>query len=520
MKPTGLIFITLLLFGFGCTASTLEPAVNSTQPTSSNDQVVMLPTILNGQADEQELEIGIFYYPWYQNPETDGGWWHWDGFGDQAYAPPENIQSDYYPLLGAYSSFDPAVVDQHLAWMKAANIDVVISSWWGINSPENAAIPLILETAARHDLKVAFHIEPYTGRTADSLISDVAYINQTYGSHPAFYRTNQTSRWNSSTQNKGVFFVWLISAPDFESDPVEPDYWLRAVDTIHQSQSGGMVIANATESRWLDGGHFDGLYNYATVQPADESTFAWSTNLPIGAWYVPSVLPGFVGERSNIDIALPRENGQSYRDQWSAALETPVEPFMLTITSFNEWHEGSSIEPAAKSGPQGTEGLYKNYGQLGQMGYLELTAELAERLPQAKWPTPAHISLHFSTTSDWSTFTLLSGGELIRPTQVSVSDQAQLSPTQDGRQLLTQPLAQSEQGETAEAVVEFHLVNVLEQLTFEIERGFAGATTAEIWNLKDPSNPILINSVMWDGVTDGEKNKFQFQLDGALFKSQ
>lgn len=513
MKRILLVLVTLFLFGFGCASSTPEPAVSNAQA----DQLVMLPTVLNGQESEQDLEIGIFYYPWYQNPETDGRWWHWDGFGSPAYAPPENIQSDYYPLLGAYSSFDPAVVDQHFAWIKDANIDVVISSWWGIDSPEDAAVPLILETAEKYDLKVAFHIEPYTGRTADSLVDDVAYINQTYGSHPAFYRTSQTSRWNRSAQNQGLFFVWLIRAPDFESEPVEPDYWLNAVDAIHQSPSGGMVIANATESRWLDGGHFDGLYNYATVQSADDNTFQWSESLPIDAWYVPSVLPGFVGERSNIELALPRLAGQTYRDQWSAAIQTPVEPFMLTITSFNEWHEGTSIEPAADTSPAGTDIIYKTYSSLGQMGYLDLTAELVEQAQQTTWPSPSPIRLHLSTTSDWTTFRLVLGGQLIRPTFVSISEQAQISPGEDSRQLLVQPLDLSQQGNEASVELEFHLVNIQDTVTFEIERGGSGETTAELWNLIDPVNPILLENIMWDGVTDGDKNAFQFEVDGSLF---
>ena len=363
--------LTLLLIPilFACTPATAEPSVSAQQ---QDDQTILLPMIINEDAEPDKLEVGVFYYPWYQNPETDGGWWHWDGFGNPAFAPPENVQSDYYPLLGAYSSFDPAVVDQHFAWIAASGIDVVITSWWGVESPENAAVPLLLDTAVQHDLKVAFHIEPYTGRTAETLITDVAYLNQTYGSHSAFYRSNKPSRWNSSTANKGVFFVWLISAPDFESDFVEPSYWRDAIDTIHASTSGGMVIGNATEPRWLDGGHFDGLYNYATVAPADETTFSWSSSLPINSWYIPSVLPGFVGERSNIDISLPRENGQSYRDQWSAAIETPVKPFMLTITSFNEWHEGTSIEPAANAGPPGTENLYKSFGQLGELSLIHI----------------------------------------------------------------------------------------------------------------------------------------------------
>ena len=37
------------------------------------------------------------------------------------------------------------------------------------------------ETAEHYDIKVAFHIEPYNGRTAESLVSDIQYLYQRYG---------------------------------------------------------------------------------------------------------------------------------------------------------------------------------------------------------------------------------------------------------------------------------------------------------------------------------------------------
>ena len=76
-----------------------------------------------------------------------------------------NIASDYYPQLGAYSNLDPAVVAQHFAWLREAGVGVIISSWWGRLSIEEKAVPLLLEMGERYGIKVAFHLEPYGGRT-------------------------------------------------------------------------------------------------------------------------------------------------------------------------------------------------------------------------------------------------------------------------------------------------------------------------------------------------------------------
>ena len=517
--------LALLFWLASCTPPAIEPAQTSNNANNEKEvqeeaELTMLPFVTKPQSNqtaEHDLEIGIFYYPWYRNPTHDDGWFHWGNFGDPTFNPPENIASDYYPTLGAYSSLDPAVVQQHFSWMRDAGVNVVISSWWGINSPEDAAVPQLLAVAAEYNMKIAFHIEPYTGRTADSVLTDIQYIYDTYGQHPAFYRTTRVSRWSQNEQNKGLFFLWLAHAPDFHSDFVEPDYWRATVDAVHKMPGGGLIIADQSDARWLDGGHFDGLYNYATVRPADDKTFAWAADLPQQALYIPSVLPGFTGQRLENDLFLGRSQGETYRDQWSAALNTPVEPAMVTITSFNEWHEGTQIEPAVSQPPNLADGSYLTYDGLNQNGYLDLTAELVQEAQAAEWQSWPKLRLRLTTTSDWTTFTLAQGGRLIRPTPVTLSMQANHSPTEDGRELLVQGIEDSQAGNSAELVIDFLFAHSTsgQDLTFEVERGFGGSTQVELLAVQGQSF-VIVDSFVWDGVTDGDKNRISFTISNQF----
>jgi hypothetical protein len=61
-------------------------------------------------------------------------------------------------------------------------------------------VPTLLERAARHGLRVCFHIEPYPQRSALSVKSDVASILAEYGRHEAFYRTDA---------GKPLFFMFV-----------------------------------------------------------------------------------------------------------------------------------------------------------------------------------------------------------------------------------------------------------------------------------------------------------------------
>jgi len=137
----------------------------------------------------------------------DGEWFHWDQANHQ---PPQSIGSDYFPQLGAYSSNDPQVVAQHMAWLRQAGVGVIISSWWGQGSYQDKAVPLLLEMAARYGIKVTFHIEPYGERTSESLVDDIEYLYESYGNSPAFFRSNASSSYSPGDQPKGMFFVWSI----------------------------------------------------------------------------------------------------------------------------------------------------------------------------------------------------------------------------------------------------------------------------------------------------------------------
>jgi glycoprotein endo-alpha-1,2-mannosidase len=325
-----------------------------------------LPEVVGPAPSER---VAAFYYPWYGNPDTDGEWVHW---GEDEFNPPGDISSDLYPQLGTYSSADPEAVAQHMAWLRQAGVGVIISSWWGQGSREDRMVPLLMSMAERYGIKVAFHIEPYQDRTPEKVVADVTYLSAQYGPSPAFFRRSDVTEHSPGAHAKEVYFVWSVGEVD--KNPFSPAQWTAALDQIHDRPGGALVIAHSTQPAWVTDGHFDGLYNYATLHPEREGGFDWARSVPDAALYIPSVIPGFsaVKIRYSPDVNVPRNDGQTYDYQWQLALGTGVEPAMVTITSFNEWHEGSIIEPAAPA-----DG-YKDFGALGRHWYLDQTRKWVE----------------------------------------------------------------------------------------------------------------------------------------------
>jgi serine/threonine-protein kinase len=469
------------------------------------------PPVVGPQPSQR---IGIFYYPWYGNPDIDDRWIHWE---EVEHNPPQNISSDYYPLLGPYSSMDPAVVAQHCAWLREAGVGVIITSWWGRGSREDEAVSLLLDTADRYGMSVAFHIEPYGGRTSTRLLEDIKYLYEFYGSHPAFFRTSEPSRWSPDDRPKGLFFVWLIGQPDTSSEPVEPEYWQAALDRIHELPDGGLVIANTLDQSWIDRGHFDGLYNYASLS-LEDGGFFWAQSLPPEAWYVPSVLPGFSAKRVNypLETYVHRQMGEIYGAQWEAALGVGVEPKMITITSFNEWHEGTQIEPAASGEEDGRGYKYVDYGGLGPEGYLNLTRELGDVFHNTAWPDTYRARIRMTTSSDWTFVNLIEGADWIRPNEIFRSDQAEIFFIGRNGVELHQPIERAEAGGIIELVFDvlFTHMDPDGTLVFEIERGHLGLTQVELFNDLGPE-PIFTERLRWGGVVDGDRNAVTFEVPAS-----
>jgi len=471
------------------------------------------PTLPPVVGPEPSYKVAVFYYPWYRTQELDGYWDHWGG--GIVYTPPQNITSDYYPELGVYSIADPAVLSQHFAWLREAGVGIIVSSWWGQGSREDQAVGLLLDIADQYGIKVAFHIENPDGRTANRIVSDIQYIYRRYGDHPAFFRTTQSSRWNPDDRPKGLFYLWASIAPDGHSASVEPGYWQDALDRIHALPDGAIVLTDQTRPDWVYEGHFDGMYNYAVLDKYKQDAYAWARSVPPDAWYVPCVLPGSSANRIGYpaDENTPRRDGATYGDRWEAALSQDVEPTLVTITSFNEWHEGTQIEPAAVGETDGKGYTYKDYGALPPDGYLTLTRQWVDHLLAMTWPETTPLRIRMTTTSDWTDFRLLSGATWLRPEVISVSEEATQAVVEGDHFSLTQSLARGEAGESVEMVVDIMFTGWESPGTieFEIDRGNLGVTRVELFRLVD-GEPVTVQTLEWGGITGAGRNARAFQI--------
>ena len=82
-----------------------------------------------------------------------------------------------------------------------SGVDEVVSSWWGRGSREDVRLPAVMRAAKLRGLEVAVQLEPYAGRTIDSIASDLVYIRSLGIRDVYIYRTMDftAEEWNRVT---------------------------------------------------------------------------------------------------------------------------------------------------------------------------------------------------------------------------------------------------------------------------------------------------------------------------------
>jgi glycoprotein endo-alpha-1,2-mannosidase len=264
----------------------------------------------------------------------------------------------YYPAGGLYSSADPVVLGRQMQEIAAAGIDEVAVSWWGQGSNEDERLPAVIGAARTAGLSVAVEIEPYGGRSVASVVSDVAYLH-----------------------TLGIATVYLYDpfATDAPGDWQPANALLRGEGVRTFAQTG--LVGQAVQ------GGFSGVYTYDIVTWGAASFARICAEAHAQRLLcAPSVGPGFDATRATGDpVVKPRRDGATYDDMWRAAIAAGADE--ITITSFNEWQEGTQIEPALSPGANGIvrygTTYYTSYD--GAFGLTGIAAEDAYLARTAYW---------------------------------------------------------------------------------------------------------------------------------------
>jgi hypothetical protein len=283
------------------TSTTTTPPPTNTSPPPTTTTTTQ-PTTTPPSSGQPGFPIrAAFYYPWF--PEA----WSQKGI---------NPYTKFKPTLGSYRITDPATIQKHIRSLEYAQVEAVISSWWGQGTKEDTRLPLLLSETSK--LGSVLRWAPYYEEeslgdpTPAKLANDLAYIKSRYASHPAYLRVG----------GRPVIFVFSTGSDGCGM----ADRW-KAANT---SQNFYVVLKV-----------FSG-YRSCASPPASWHQYGPAKATDRQAGYSFAISPGFnkadePSARLGRDLARFQQNVRE--------MVASGEPWQL-VTTFNEWGEGTSVESA------------------------------------------------------------------------------------------------------------------------------------------------------------------------------
>jgi hypothetical protein len=345
-------------------------------------------------SSDNRLLVGTCYYPWY----TAGR--HWDGSYMRV-----KLKSPQPPLLNEYDCAQDRIIKYHVNWSVDARIDFWIESWWGPGRNEDNVILnhqlnntqfksklgycLLYETSGRLG-GIPVDVTP---DNVQNFLSDIEYLIDNHFHQKNYLKIdNQPVLYLYLTRTFKGDFAQLFTAADsllkqhgYDGLYIVGDevYWQRPNSTRAPYMDAITCYNPHTSVEWVtDADRF-------VERTGSEMYGPWMDKAnELGKSFWVDVLPGFNDLGVRIEAEHPvieRQNGEIFEKMLLMAgdvlakQEIPLK--VLVITSFNEWHEDTQIEPTIETSELVFEPTdYTNgFGYIGYgMTYLDAVKKFVE----------------------------------------------------------------------------------------------------------------------------------------------
>lgn len=295
-----------------------------------------------------ETRFGIQYYLWYGNGI---GARHWND------SPVSGGVTDM-PNMGYYASTSGVTIEEHLRVLAHMGVDFIIANLHidgrGADAYELAAAETLFSIVERtkSPVKICFQICPYDCKRED-LATTLKMIRKVFSRRPAYFQL----------EGQPVLFVFWTGVQDGNK---------RWIHTIADEGADFLRIGcslrlySAQEEAKKTFGLFDAWSLYSPLELASAGGWKriWTqayknSNAGEQDLKIVTVSPGYndahlndPNREGNPFRTISRESGHIYQEMLDFALGLDERPDMVLITSFNEYHENTHIEPSRDLGSQ------------------------------------------------------------------------------------------------------------------------------------------------------------------------
>jgi hypothetical protein len=296
------------------------------------------------------------YMPWYEAPPVSPRWgWHWtmNRFApDTIRAGRREIASRFQPAIGPYDSGDPHVIEHHLLLMRIAGIDGVVIDWYGRDDFRDHAVihrnaTRLVEACGLHGMRIAVC---YEDRVLEPLVAEKRIAAADRVAHVA-----GDLRWLARHWFPLECHVRIDGRPllfSFGRQGLDDGEWTRAIAGIAPAPA----YVSQQQRRSAAAGGFDwplpreGL---AAIDRFERESRHWSVRVPVA-------FPRFADVYEQAGVhgsygAIPDDDGRTFRTTLARAFA--LRPAVIQIATWNDWGEGTQIEPSLEFGSRDLETL-------------------------------------------------------------------------------------------------------------------------------------------------------------------
>jgi hypothetical protein len=297
-----------------------------------------------------DKKVAAFYYPWFSN-ETDytqavpypvvdtGSWRHWNG---------STLNT---PIIGEYDSADPETIERHLRDAEWAGIDALVWSYWGASGYEFTNFKNMLEVARAIGSNLSFtvYFEIFMDGMEDKTVPEAsAFISNEFAEIYSVFNDSANVGLIWHEHGKPVLFVYVVQA-------VPAEVWDNVMANVSARGAGFFMVADRPGGSIDYNKHFQATHQYDVYYPSYHGTY-FETYIglkhdakELGQLFIAGVSPGYDDHMVRPgNPPLPRNGNVTYQQSWSNAIS--LRPDWIAITSWNEWHEGTEIEPSVENG--------------------------------------------------------------------------------------------------------------------------------------------------------------------------
>ncbi len=307
------------------------------------------------------------YMPWYEAKPYSPHWgWHWTmgAFDPDATIGKQAIASHYRPLIGPYDSGDPDVIEYHSILMRLAGIDGVIFDWYGTSD--------LFDYAGIHRHASAF----VSQAVKTGLDFAVCYEDQTIPKLVEAGRIKATERvehgrreldWLRKNWFREPTYLKLDNRPvllSFGRDGLTDGEWKNVLDT----SAGAPLYLSEHARRAAAAGAFDWPVPQLGIKAQDvfyKEAKSWPAAMAVAFPRFHDIYDEAKVHKSwgKIDDA----KGKTFTTTLEAAFKSGLP--LIQIGTWNDWGEGTMIEPSVEFGSRDLEVVQRFRRQFIEPGF-------------------------------------------------------------------------------------------------------------------------------------------------------